>query len=160
MTRNVTITDVDISVVSSAIRAAIENIGWPLTDADFPVIGREVLRVAVDVLTKSERERHGLVPMFKILAASSKITGSSVPLLCCKRRSPHLALARQVVYWVAHRQFGHTLPNVAHAIGGRDHTTVLHGVQKIDRAFHDDLCVRSTIDGIMLELGYNLEIAA
>lgn len=44
-----------------------------------------------------------------------------------QRRSRHIVLARQfVMYWAA-RQTALSLPQIGRLMGGRDHTTILHG---------------------------------
>jgi chromosomal replication initiator protein len=48
------------------------------------------------------------------------------------------------------RQLTHSsLSDVGRAFGGKDHTTVLHAVDKIRRLLQDDPKLRKTIDGLI-----------
>lgn len=47
-------------------------------------------------------------------------------------RSQFVILPRQIAYTLARRLTGKSLATIGRAFGGRDHTTVLHGVQRIE----------------------------
>ncbi|MDW8070915.1 MAG: helix-turn-helix domain-containing protein, partial [Anaerolineae bacterium] len=42
-----------------------------------------------------------------------------------------VVVPRQMVMYLARQEAGASLPEIGQALGGRDHTTVLHGVHKI-----------------------------
>jgi chromosomal replication initiator protein len=46
-------------------------------------------------------------------------------------RKRAVARRRQVAMWVAHQLTGRSYPFIANKMGGRDHTTVLHGVRAV-----------------------------
>ena len=50
-----------------------------------------------------------------------------------KRRSRSIAWPRQEIYWRAYNETGASLPEIGSALGGRDHTTILHGVRAYAR---------------------------
>ncbi len=52
--------------------------------------------------------------------------------LISHRRSRLLVEARHVVMWLAKTYTAHSFPTIGKIIGGRDHTTVMFGVYKID----------------------------
>lgn len=54
------------------------------------------------------------------------------------RRTARLARARQVTMFLARQMTPKSLPEIGRILGGRDHTTVLHGARKIE-AFVGDL---------------------
>ncbi len=51
--------------------------------------------------------------------------------LLSKRRSRSIARPRQVAMALSKELTNHSLPEIGNAFGGRDHTTVLHGVRKV-----------------------------
>lgn len=53
-----------------------------------------------------------------------------------ERRAHKLVAARQIFYWIAKRFTSHTFPFIG-AWVGRDHSTVIHGCQKIEHRFKD-----------------------
>jgi hypothetical protein len=74
------------------------------------------------------------------------------------RRDKHLALARHIAMWIARREALMSYPSIGQAIGRRDHTTVIHGVQRIDRLMRQD---RAFADQVLAVVGMvNEETAA
>jgi chromosomal replication initiator protein len=64
----------------------------------------------------------------KVVAEYFKIKVSE---LLSKKRSRSLARPRQIAMLLAKELTSHSLPEIAEAFGGRDHTTVLHACRKI-----------------------------
>lgn len=57
-----------------------------------------------------------------------------------RRRTAEIALARQVAMYLLRAENGLSLPAIGTMLGGRDHSTVSHGVEKIaHEAEHDEL---------------------
>ncbi|MHB8671037.1 MAG: chromosomal replication initiator protein DnaA [Acidimicrobiales bacterium] len=66
-----------------------------------------------------------------ILSATSKTFGFSVDELCGKSRSRPLVNARQISMYVFRDLTDFSYPAIAREFGNRDHTTVIHAVEKI-----------------------------
>lgn len=49
------------------------------------------------------------------------------------RRTNKIVIPRHVIFWAAKEFTGNSYPQIASRVGGRDHTTVLHGVRKINK---------------------------
>lgn len=52
--------------------------------------------------------------------------------LLSQRRTKNVITARQVLYWLCREVTPYSLPEIGRCFGGRDHTTILHGIRKID----------------------------
>jgi chromosomal replication initiator protein len=62
-----------------------------------------------------------------------------VAALCGQSRSKELVKSRHIAMFLAREMAGASLPQIGAAMGGRDHTTILHGVNKITAEIeHDD----------------------
>jgi chromosomal replication initiator protein len=69
--------------------------------------------------------------------------------LKAKNRTKAVAFPRQVAMYLA-RQLTHaSLAEVGRAFGGKDHTTVLHAVDKIRNLLQEDPKLRKTVDGLI-----------
>ncbi|MGH8623229.1 MAG: chromosomal replication initiator protein DnaA [Burkholderiales bacterium] len=68
-----------------------------------------------------------------------------------KARSNARAIAypRQVAMYIAKQLTGASLPEIGRAFGGKDHTTVLHAVAKIQTLLEEDPKLRKTVDGLI-----------
>lgn len=68
-----------------------------------------------------------------IIAAVAEMTGYSVHQLKGVRRNRELSRARQVAFWLLRRHRPHlSFSQIGSMFGGRDHSTVIHGVQLVD----------------------------
>lgn len=73
-----------------------------------------------------------------ILIASAQYYGLDEIDVRSRRRDHRLVRARQVTMFIARRMTTYSLPQIGAAMGGLDHTTVLHGVARIDEAIEED----------------------
>jgi len=53
-------------------------------------------------------------------------------------RQKNLSLARQLTFWFYKNELDLSYPSIGKMIGGRDHTTVMHGSKKIDKLIKDE----------------------
>jgi hypothetical protein len=58
--------------------------------------------------------------------------GVDIVELTAERRTARIVRARQVAMYLAKVMTGRSLPEIGRRFGGRDHTTVLHAVRKIE----------------------------
>jgi chromosomal replication initiator protein len=86
-----------------------------------------------------------LVTVDDIKDAVSAYYGIAVPELTGPRRSRDIALARQVVMYLARELTAMSLPQVGQSLGGRDHTTVMYGHDKIAALFEKEDGVRRQV---------------
>lgn len=82
--------------------------------------------VGADRQTKREKVK---VPV--VLKTVAKTFSVSVKDLKGPRRTKELALARQVAMYVLREEFGYKLEDIAKFLQRDDHTTVMHGIDKI-----------------------------
>ena len=68
-----------------------------------------------------------------IMMAVSEVTRIGVGDIRSERRSIPMVRARQIYFWIARTYTGKSLPMIAMYCGGRDHSTVIHGVKKVSR---------------------------
>lgn len=104
------------------------------------------------VMTADDAAGAARITLSDILRAVSEATGFDRNDLRSHRRGARLALARHMAMWLARRLTTHSLPTIGHGIGGRDHSTISHGIARIKtlRAECDD--VRDTTDMIEAKL--------
>jgi len=62
------------------------------------------------------------------------------------RRARAVARPRQVAMYLAKQLTSRSLPEIGRKFGGRDHTTVMHAVKKIDELRQDDNILSEDID--------------
>jgi chromosomal replication initiator protein len=57
-------------------------------------------------------------------------------------------MPRQVAMFLLREQTDASLADIGDALGGRDHTTVMHGIQKITQELQTDVGLRSQVTAI------------
>jgi len=97
------------------------------------------LEMTEDVLQDLVPE-HSMLPIStgKILAATASTFGVTIIDLEGKSRTQPLARARQVSMYLCRELTDLSLPRIGQLLGGRDHTTVLHGIKKVRDLMQSD----------------------
>jgi chromosomal replication initiator protein len=72
--------------------------------------------------------------------------------MCGKQRDKHIVMPRQVAMYLMRQETQASLLEIGAMFGGRDHSTVLHACEKIDRAMHLDPALRREIVAIREQL--------
>jgi chromosomal replication initiator protein len=89
----------------------------------------------------------------EIIDAAAQEFGVEREALLARDRRPAVAGARQVAMYLARELTEHSLPEIGRGIGGRNHTTVLHAVNRVSAAVRTDPAVRSAVDNLRRRLG-------
>lgn len=66
-----------------------------------------------------------------ILHLAADYFGVSIGELTGRSRAARIALQRQIVMYLIREETGASLPQIGELLGGRDHTTVIHGYERI-----------------------------
>jgi len=69
-----------------------------------------------------------------------------------KRRNKQLAYPRQVAMYLARELTNMTLPDIGASFGGRDHSTVIHAYEKIEKELKSDPNVKNLINRLMVQI--------
>lgn len=101
-------------------------------------------------------EREAGPALFEIKRAVSDVTGVSKVELESPRRFVGICYARNVYYWLARELTPCSYPQIGRSCGHRDHSTVIHGVNKVaeDIAEKGDTSkFLATIRAVKIKLG-------
>jgi chromosomal replication initiator protein len=88
----------------------------------------------------------------EIVDAAAQEFGVTPESLLARDRRPTVAAARQVAMYLARELTDHSLPEIGRGIGGRNHTTVLHAVNRIGAAVRSDPDVKGAVDNLRRRL--------
>ena len=88
-----------------------------------------------------------------IISTVSRFYGVEVSDLIGSSRRQPLARQRQVAMYMCREHTGLSLPRIGAAFGGRDHTTVMHAVDKIKGLLLEDKDIYDQVTSITQELG-------
>jgi chromosomal replication initiation ATPase DnaA len=80
----------------------------------------------------------GIIPIGAILGACAVFYGVPTSSLFAEHRSKDIVKTRHIAMYLAKELTPRSLPDIGRRMGGRDHTTVLHGVRKIAAVIKSD----------------------
>lgn len=69
-----------------------------------------------------------------------------------KRRTAGIAKARMIACWIMRHHTPMSLPQIGKKLGGRDHTTVLHAVNRVEAIRAEDASYKAFVDGIVADV--------
>jgi chromosomal replication initiator protein len=138
-------------LIASRIKANIREIEGSLTRmiAFCALSGRDMtVDLAQEVLADLWGEDERVITIDHIQRKVAEFFGIKLSDLRAQNRTKAIAFPRQIAMYLA-RQLTHaSLSEVGRAFGGKDHTTVLHGVEKIQGMLQEDPKFKKTIDSI------------
>ena len=107
------------------------------------------LEMAEDVLSDYVSNNDRPVTAELILRETSDMYGFSVDDLVGKSRSRPLVTARQIAMYVMRQMTSFSFPAIGREFGGRDHTTVMHAVTKIEGQMRERRAIFDQVHELM-----------
>jgi chromosomal replication initiator protein len=142
-------------LIAGRVKSNIRQLEGSLTRtiAIGAMTGREItVDLAQEALSDLWGDEKASISIELIQRKVSEFFGVKLSELKAKDRTKAVAFPRQIAMYLA-RQLTHTsLAEVGRAFGGKDHTTVLHAVGKIQALLREDPALRKTIDGLIQRL--------
>ncbi|MBI5957320.1 MAG: chromosomal replication initiator protein DnaA [Chloroflexi bacterium] len=123
------------------------NTALPATNTPSPAVPTSTGPIAAP-LPPRRRTAH----LSEVLAATANYHQLSLDELLSKRRTKEIVRARQIAMYLAREETEASLPEIGDVFGGRTHTTVLHGYEKIAASIEADAELRQEVDRIRHQL--------
>jgi len=112
--------------------------------------GRELsLDLAQEVLANLWGTEERLITIDEIQRRVSEVFGVKPQDLRAKTRTKAVVFPRQIAMYLARQLTSDSFNDIGRGFGGKDHTTVLHAVNKIEGLLQDDPKFRKTLDHII-----------
>ena len=139
-------------LIASRIKSNIRELEGSLNRmiAFCALTGREMsVDLAQEVLGELWGEEEKVITIEQIQRKVSDFFGIKISDLKAKSRTRAISFPRQIAMYLA-RQLTHaSLSEVGRAFGGKDHTTVLHAVDKLQTLLQEDPKLRKTVDTLI-----------
>jgi chromosomal replication initiator protein len=116
-------------------------------------VAREALRDKLRAIEGLEPDSSATLTILTIQQAVAKEWGVTVDGLRSKTRTKNLTTPRQIAMYLAREILATQLVEIGNAFGGRDHSTVIHSLEKVQEAITADSQLKTRINRIrgMLE---------
>jgi chromosomal replication initiator protein len=110
----------------------------------------EVARAAMSSLGNDSKESR--LNIKQIAQAVAEYYHISLEAMCGKQRDKHIVMPRQIAMYLMRQETQSSLLEIGQMFGGRDHSTVLHACEKIDRTVNINPALRREIVAIREQL--------
>ncbi len=127
----------DLEGAFNQIVAQSEFLGTPIT-----------LETVQETLSDSRYMSGQRLTVDRIQRATCEVFKVSMTDLVSKRRARVIARPRQVAMYLCKKMTKRSLPDIGRRFGGRDHTTVMHAVKRIDELRADDATFDAQIEAV------------
>lgn len=119
------------------------------------IMGSEIdLNLAIealkDYINKGIGEKNNIVKIQKIVAEHFQI---SIDDIKSKKRSSNISFPRQIAMYLCRKLTDESFPKIGIEFGGKDHTTVMHSCDKIEKELKNNSNLAKTIDSIEKDIG-------
>jgi chromosomal replication initiator protein len=107
------------------------------------------LQLAMEALTDASiGNRRRPVTQANVVEAVARHFDVSLRELSGKARNKEIVLPRQVAMYLLREETDSSLVDIGHELGNRDHTTVMHGITKIERELATNTTLRTQVMAI------------
>ena len=96
------------------------------------------MKVTETVLKDFATRTHQNITIEKIISHICKYYNLQNDDLIGKKRPKHIALPRQIAMYLSRKMTDASLPKIGLSFGGRDHTTVIHAYEKVEKMRKED----------------------
>jgi len=122
----------------------------------FHLLNQAVTLQSVQKLFGEERQeqiKNKNITPDAVISLISQNFNTSLSELCAKNRKKEIVLPRQLTMYILRKELGLGLEEIGQTLGGRDHSTVLHSVDRIEQELEaNNSFVRTTIQNLKSSL--------
>jgi len=108
-------------------------------------MAREVLK---DILVERNKE----LTVEEILKRVSSHFNIKISDIKSPKRLKAVVLPRQIAMYISRQLTSSSYPEIGERFGGKDHSTIIHAIRKIEKLIEEDFQLRSTIENLKKEL--------
>ncbi|MEZ4530845.1 MAG: chromosomal replication initiator protein DnaA [Thermomicrobiales bacterium] len=107
------------------------------------------LQAAIDTLSDGRATaRKADITNDDVIATVADKCGVTSEAMKGRNRAQEIVMPRQIAMYLMREETGASLAEIGRALGGRDHTTVIHGIEKIEARLQEDPALRTRVIAI------------
>jgi len=114
-------------------------------------VDEELVKIILGKTIKKTPEKNTVKPE-EVISTVASFYNLKPSQLKGNKRDRIYALPRQILYYILRQELNIPLVEIGNLLGGRDHTTIIHGVRKISQLIASDSNLREDMLGIKSKL--------
>lgn len=147
-----------IEYIASNVGSDVRHLEGAITRlvAYSTIMGGEkiTLDLAIEALkdfhTKGKDDKNDVRKIQRVVSEYFQI---SVDDIRSKKRSSNISFPRQIAMYLCREMTSESFPKIGIEFGGKDHSTVMHSVEKIDKEIKDNEDLRKIIEKLKKDIG-------
>jgi chromosomal replication initiator protein len=149
-----------LGAIAQRVQSNIRELEGALTRvlAYADLSGQTLTLALVDMALGELSARSGSVTAEVIIAAVAQRYNLDEDQLISRNRSKEIAFARQVAMYLIREETATSLPKIGNALGGRDHSTILYGCEKINKQLETNDTLRRDLMAIREQLFHGVNV--
>jgi chromosomal replication initiator protein len=147
-----------IEFVAKQIQSNVRELEGALTRliATSEMTGRPIsVQFARDTLADLVGRRAHITPS-QVIETVAKFYSISVPEMVSASRNKELVQPRQIAMYLIRQETDASLPEIGGLLGGRDHTTIIHGVERVKDRLENEEQLRRDVMSVREQLYLNV----
>ena len=156
--RGVSLASDVVEFVAKQVQSNVRELEGALTRliATSDMMGRSItIQFARDTLVDLMGRRAHITPS-QVVETVSKFYNLSVKELVSAARNRELVQPRQVAMYLIRQETDASLPEIGNLLGGRDHTTVIHGIERVKERLEAEDQLRRDVMSVREQLYINV----
>jgi chromosomal replication initiator protein len=113
------------------------------------------IALAREIVAEISKPDKHVLNIDTIVEYCSQIFDISKDHIRAKSRKQNIVKARQVAMYISKQLTNHSLVTIGLHFGGRDHSTVIHGIDSVENQIKNDPAFKSKIESMKRHLEYN-----
>lgn len=154
-THNITLNNDVSHFIASRVRSNIRQLEGALIriDAFASLTGQTIsLDLAQRVLLQFQEQKKENLDLESVAQVIAKHYSVSVSEIKSKRRSKNIALVRQLACYLMKKITPHSLQTIGVFFGGRDHSTIIHAINRVEKQIKTDGILKQKLNAIEQEI--------
>jgi chromosomal replication initiator protein len=149
-----------VEFVAKQIQSNVRELEGALTRliATAEMTGKAItVQFARDTLADLVGKRAHITPS-QVIETVSRYFSISIQEMVSPSRNKELVLPRQIAMYIIRQETDASLPEIGGLLGGRDHTTILHGVERVKERLESEEQLRRDIMSVREQLYLNVTV--
>ncbi|MCX6810230.1 MAG: chromosomal replication initiator protein DnaA [Candidatus Berkelbacteria bacterium] len=101
-------------------------------------------RILSDNFSRNSKKQ--IVPIDKVIKAIQKFYNISFDDIVSKRRNKEIIKPRHMTMYILHHIIGMSFPDIGRELGGKDHTTIMHGCKSITKDINNSKQIKDELE--------------
>ena len=114
-----------------------------------PITMENTIQALKEIVNTSFKKPVTIEKIQEVVASHYKIKKED---LIAKKRTRNIVYPRQISMYLCRKLTDYSLPKIGELFGGRDHTTVIHAIDKITKSINEDIEVEKQINYLSQKL--------